>query len=622
MATIVLSAVGASIGAGFGGSVLGLSGAVIGRAVGATLGRVIDQRLLGPGSEVVETGKVDRFRLSGASEGAPIAHVFGRVRISGQVIWATRFQENVTETTSGGKGAPRPQTTTVEYSYSVSLAVALCEGEITRVGRIWADGVEMSRDDLNLRVYNGSETQQPDPKISAVEGAGDAPSYRGIAYVVIEDLELGQFGNRVPQFSFEVLRPAQGDFQSDVPDLVRGVRGVAMIPGTGEYALAATPVHYSQGPGINTSANVNTPSGKTDLVTSVEMLDEELPRCGSVSLVVSWFGNDLRCSHCSIRPMVEQSEYDGAGMAWQVSGVSRSAAQEVPRIDNRPVYGGTPADRSVIEAIGALRDAGKAVMYYPFILMTQQIGNGLPDPWSGADDQPRMPWRGRITLNAAPGQPGSTDQTAAAASEVAAFFGTAQASDFTVSGDTVSYSGPNEWSYRRFILHNAALAKAAGGVDAFCIGSEMVALTTVRGAAHSFPAVTRLKALAADVRQILGPGCKPTYAADWLEYFGFNDGAGSRYFHLDSLGRCQYRLYRHRQLCCRTGATRSTMPMPIGSNLQPNYLKANIEGGEGFDWYHSSPEGEAAQNRVPITDDAYGEPWVWRYKDLRSWWQN
>ena len=62
MATIVLAAVGAAAGAGFGGTVLGLSGAVIGRAVGATLGRVIDQRLMGAGSEAVETGRVDRFR--------------------------------------------------------------------------------------------------------------------------------------------------------------------------------------------------------------------------------------------------------------------------------------------------------------------------------------------------------------------------------------------------------------------------------------------------------------------------------------------------------------------------------------------------------------------------------
>ena len=68
MATILLSAAGAALGAGFGGTVLGLSGAVIGRAIGATLGRVIDQRLMGAGSEAIEVGRMDRFRLMGASE--------------------------------------------------------------------------------------------------------------------------------------------------------------------------------------------------------------------------------------------------------------------------------------------------------------------------------------------------------------------------------------------------------------------------------------------------------------------------------------------------------------------------------------------------------------------------
>ena len=75
MATIVLSDVGAAIGGGFGGTVLGLSGAVIGRAVGATLGRVIDQRLMGSGSSVVEVGRVERIRVMGASEGASIGQV-------------------------------------------------------------------------------------------------------------------------------------------------------------------------------------------------------------------------------------------------------------------------------------------------------------------------------------------------------------------------------------------------------------------------------------------------------------------------------------------------------------------------------------------------------------------
>jgi len=85
MATLVLSAVGASIGSSFGGAVLGLSGMVIGRAVGATLGRVIDQRLMGGGSQVIEQGRIERLRLTGALDGAPVPLVWGRVRLGGQV---------------------------------------------------------------------------------------------------------------------------------------------------------------------------------------------------------------------------------------------------------------------------------------------------------------------------------------------------------------------------------------------------------------------------------------------------------------------------------------------------------------------------------------------------------
>ena len=620
MATILLSAAGAALGAGFGGTIVGLSGAVIGRAIGATLGRVIDQRLMGAGSEAIEVGRVDRFRLMGASEGSSVSQLWGRMRVAGQVIWATEFQENARR--SGGKGAPKPRTTT--YSYSVSLAVALCEGEITRIGRVWADGLEVAPDTLNLRVYVGSQVQLPDPKIEAVEGAGFAPSYRGIAYVVIEDLELSGFGNRVPQFSFEVVRPAHGAFADEVVDLPRALKAVALVPGTGEYALATTAVHYNQGLGVNRSANVNSASGKTDFATSLDHLRDDLPNCGSVSLVVSWFGDDLRCGVCTVQPKVEQSQYDGVGMPWRVSGVARAQAVQVPRVAGNSIYGGSPADRSVIEAIQAIRAGGQEVMFYPFVLMDQVAYNGLPDPSSDAFDQPVLPWRGRITLARAPGQVGSTDRTAAAEAEVAVFFGATQPAQFSIVSGTVQYSGPVDWKYRRFILHYAKLCALAGGVDAFCIGSEMRGLTQIRGAGDSFPVVQALRQLAADVRGILGPATKISYAADWTEYFGYQTG-GDVYFHLDPLwadpnidfiGIDNYMPASD----WREGESHADADQ--GAIYGLSYLKANIGGGEGFDWYYDSPEGALAQVRLPITDGAYGEPWVYRYKDLKGWWSN
>src|SRR5690606_22847883 len=96
--------------------------------------------------------------------------------------------------------------------------------------------------------------------------------------------------------------------------------------------------------------------------------------------------------------------------------------------------------------------------------------------------------------------------------------------------------GPDEWSFRRCILHYAHLAKAAGGVDAFVIGTEMRGLTWVRSGASTYPFVAALMALAADVKSVL-PGAKVTYAADWSEYFCHQpqDGSGDVYYHLDPL---------------------------------------------------------------------------------------
>ena len=362
------------------------------------------------------------------------------------------------------------------------------------------------------------------------------PAYRGLAYVVIEDLDLSPFGNRLPQFSFEVIRPAPEGLEHVEDDMSKAIQAVALMPGTSEYALATTPVHYRAGFGLNRSANVNTASGKADLLTSIDGLQAELPNCKATSLIASWFGSDLRCGECVIQPKVEHQLEDGSGMPWSVSGLGRWQAETIAKIDDRPIYGGTPTDRSVIQAIQALREAGQAVTFYPFILMDQIENNGLPDPWSDAVDQPALPWRGRITLSEAPGRTASPDQTADADAEVAAFFGTASVSDFSDTADGISYSGPAEWSFRRFILHYAHLCAAAGGVDAFCIGSEMRGLTQIRGA-NGFPAVQALRTLAADVRSILGSDCKIGYAADWSEYFGYHpqDGSGDVFFHLDPL---------------------------------------------------------------------------------------
>jgi hypothetical protein len=622
MATLLLSAAGAALGGALGGGIAGVSSVVLGKAIGATLGAAIDQRLLGAGSEPVETGRVERFRVMGSSEGAAIARAFGRVRLAGHLIWSSRFLETVNEEEVGGKGGGGA--TVREHSYSVSLAIALCEGPVLRVGRIWADGIVLDQSGVTFRLHRGTEAQLPDPLIAAIEGEA-APAYRGTAYVVFENLDLTPFGNRIPQLNFEVFRrPTEG--QGGLPQCPWDeVRAVALVPGTGEYALATEPVHFERGDGDNPVVNVHNDRGLPDLEVSVDQLEAELPAVGSVSLVVSWFGDDLRCGRCTLRPAVEQTLEDGDPMPWRVSSQGRSGAKLVSRIEGRPVFGGTPCDASVLQAIERLKARGQSVMFYPFILMDIQGGNGLEDPWTGDGHQPAVPWRGRITLDRAPGRPGSADKTAAAAGEVDAFFGSAQPSDFSAGDGGVGYDGPAEWSYRRFILHYAHLCALAGGVEAFCIGSEMRALTQVRDGARSYPAVRALRELAEDVRAILGPEVRIGYAADWSEYFGHqpSDGSGDAIHHLDPL-------WAHPDI--DFVGIDNYMPLSdwrdgtghadaaAGSIYDLDYLKRNVAGGEGYDWHYADEAGREAQARLAITDGAYGEPWVFRYKDLVNWW--
>ena len=179
------------------------------------------------------------------------------------------------------------------------------------------------------------------------------------------------------------------------------------------------------------------------------------------------------------------------GDVWQVSGITRDRAYIVSSdSDGRPAYGGTPSDASVIKAIQDLKARGKKILLYPFIMMDIPAENGLIDPYGGSE-QAAYPWRGRITCSPAPGRDNSPYGSAQITTDIAKLFGTAAASDFSISGEDVTYMGAtvNAHTIRRMILHYTQLAKVAGGVDAFLIGTEMVQLTRLKNETNAFPAV-------------------------------------------------------------------------------------------------------------------------------------
>jgi hypothetical protein len=632
VATLVLGAAGAAIGGSIGGAILGVSAATIGGFVGSTIGSVVDSWIvssLAP-TQRIEGPRLDSLRITSSTEGAVIPRVYGRMRMGGNVIWATDFREETKTTTQGGGkgGGGGGKVKTTEYLYYASFAVALCEGPITGIGRIWADGKLLDTAGISWRWYPGNETQTADPFIAAKMGAANTPAYRGTAYVAFEELPLGDYGNRLPQLSFEVFRPLAD------PDTAEGLtQAVTMIPASGEFTYATTGIRKGSG-GAQIPENLNALSDTADMVVALDRLQAMAPKVESVSLVVAWFGNDLRVGDCTIRPGVEVSEKTTSPQTWSVNGVSRAAAHLVSRDDqDRPVYGGTPADFAVVQAIKEMKARGLRVTFYPFILMDVPPGNTLPNPYSdnaGGAGQPAFPWRGRITCSPAAGYAGSIDKTATAASQVAAFFGSASPSDFAVSGETVYWTGAtDDWGLRRMVLHYAHLCAAAVGVDAFLIGTEMRGLTTIRSGPSSYPAVQAFRGLAADVRSILGAGTAISYAADWSEYFGHQpgDGSGDVFFHLDPLwadseidfvGIDNYMPLSD----WRDGFEHADAAEGWPAIYDRAYLQGNIAGGEGFDWFYASAADRIAQVRTPITDGAAAKPWVFRYKDLRAWWSN
>ncbi|HEV7416024.1 MAG TPA: glycoside hydrolase TIM-barrel-like domain-containing protein [Tianweitania sediminis] len=610
MATIVLQAAGAFL-----GGALGPAGAVIGRAAGALAGYAIDQAVIN-GTRRLEGGRLNDPRPFSAEDGAALPRVYGTVRVGGTLIWATRFEEVATAERTGGKGSPK----ITNYSYFANVAFALSEGPIAGVRRIWADGRELDQTLFEIRVYKGSEDELPDPLIEAKQGEGNAAPFRGTAYVVFDRLPLSDFGNRIPQFGFEVLRPAG--------TLPAKIKAVTLIPGSTEYGLSPSPVTLTIKPGETEILNRSVLHAGTDIGAALDELQALCPNLEHVGLVATWFGNDLRAGSCTIRPMVAQKDVTGQSQPWRVSGLERADAEEVSRHEGSAAYGGAPSDRSVTDAILDLKRRGLKVTLYPFIMMDVPHNNTLPDPHGGTA-QPPYPWRGRITCHPAPGTPQTSDGSAAAGEEIAAFVGRAASSDFALEDDTVAFNGnPAEWSYRRFLLHFAHLAKAAGGVDAFLIGSELRGLTTVRDHAGAFPFVAALMDLAADVRALLGPATKITYGADWSEYSGYQPiGSADRIFHLDPL-------WSHSAVDAvgidnymplsdwRDNDWASGNPDGFQSQYDVVALRGQIARGEGYDWFYASLEDRHARRRTPITDGAYNKPWIYRYKDLVSWWSN
>jgi hypothetical protein len=463
------------------------------------------------------------------------------------------------------------------------------------------------------------------------------------------------------------------------------IGGVNLLPSTGEFTYDT--IAYLGRRALETSlVSINryanggpaaATGGRTDYTIAIDNLQAQAPGCTTVAVVVAWFGASTDVTACKIYPSTTYingtfQQASGAAEPWRCSGLTQSASAliAIPQVGGSFVYGGTPADQSIVRCLRDLKARGLRTVFYPFVLMADV----------------NKSWRGEIGYAGA-------DISAAATAAIDAFFGTATAAQFSRDSTnlTVGYAGAaTDFTYRRMILHYANLCVIAGGVDLFLLGSEFRGLETVRGPAWTkagitgsdgsvtwdYPFVAGLMQLADDVRAIFDAAGLPkdtnelhnliSYSADWSDWMGYqHPGENGQWPHLDQL-------YAHANidLVCfdnylplsdwTTGgggldALYWAEPAPqnwppstqdmngLGLTGSPtlyslDYLKANIEGGEKFNWYYndrtnaglgldpngtdlrvSRPAGDRlAQNRNPYAANQQ----LLANKQVRWWWNN
>lgn len=222
-----------------------------------------------PAPPRIEGPRLNDLSVSGSSYGEPWPIPYGTVRLPTNMIWNQPIIEVKTSQNVGGKGLGGSGATQVSYEYFADFAIGICAGPVDRVIQILADGKLLydttgtskvinvyegvssaalgqiqqtlsadttigglsaeyssfgitaqeallsaifktpgSQVGLPVRIYNGDESQVPDPLIESIHGKGNVPAYRGLCYIVFEKLPIRNFGNRIPNITVVVTKNA------------------------------------------------------------------------------------------------------------------------------------------------------------------------------------------------------------------------------------------------------------------------------------------------------------------------------------------------------------------------------------------------------------------------------
>ncbi|QIV65749.1 putative tail protein [Mesorhizobium phage Cp1R7A-A1] len=219
----------------------------------AVMGASVAGSLLLKDKSSKNPNKLNDLRVSSSTFGRGIPLVYGTMRVTGNMFWATDFREdhyymtNKGKRVEGKKGEKKEKKGKAQevYDYYANFAMGLAMGPVDSLIRVWADN-NLIYDKLNrqdpddpiveigftqqqgrgksgpqstagkgkgrqgasgrflFRFYKGNEEQLPDSFMKAKTGASKSPGYRGLCYLFFEDFALKDFGNRTPTITAEI----------------------------------------------------------------------------------------------------------------------------------------------------------------------------------------------------------------------------------------------------------------------------------------------------------------------------------------------------------------------------------------------------------------------------------
>lgn len=174
---------------------------------------------------------ISSMRVQTSCYGKALPLVYGCARVAPNLIWYNDFQAHPhTSSASAGKGGGGMQGQT-SYTYTAAMIMAMCEGEILGVPRVWRGKEILTPSTLGLDVYTGSAGQPPFPPVVSKYPA-EALNYPGIAYLASGGYDLGSSAtlenhNAEVQSAFRISEAIpDADPSAVLTDLVTSARGL------------------------------------------------------------------------------------------------------------------------------------------------------------------------------------------------------------------------------------------------------------------------------------------------------------------------------------------------------------------------------------------------------------